>query len=163
MSTFRDAKIAKVAEIKEKLQNANSFVMLDYKGLTVAQDTELRKEYREAGVVYHVYKNRLMKIALNELGYNQFDEDLNGTTAIAIGSEDIAAPARIAVAKAKQFKKIKLKCGFVDGSYLDEAGVQVLATLPTKEGLVSQLLGMLQAPIASYARVLKAIAEQKEA
>ncbi|MFA6866721.1 MAG: 50S ribosomal protein L10 [Clostridia bacterium] len=163
MSTLRDAKVGKVIEIKEKLNGVMSFILIDYKGITVAEDTELRKEYRQENVLYHVYKNRLLKIALNELGYNQFDDALNGTTAIAIGTGDIAAPARIAVAKAKKFKKLKLKCGFVDGSYLDEEGVKVLATLPSKEVLISQLLGMLQAPIASYARVLNSIAEKKEA
>lgn len=163
MSVFRDAKVAKVAEIKEKIEKASSFVLIDYKGLTVAEDTELRREYRQAGVTYHVYKNRLIKIALNELGYAQFDDALNGTTAVAMGSDDIAAPARIALAKSKQFKKMQLKCGFVDGSFLDAEGVKVLATLPSKEGLVSQLLGMLQAPIAKFARVLNAIAEKKEA
>ena len=101
MSAFRDAKVEKVAEIKEKLEKASSFVLVDYKGLTVAEDTALRSEFRKSGVSYHVYKNRLMKIALNELGYNQFDDALNGPTAIALGSDDIAAPAKIAMDKAK--------------------------------------------------------------
>jgi large subunit ribosomal protein L10 len=161
LSTFKDAKIEKVAEIKEKLENASSFVLVDYKGLTVAEDTELRNEFRKSGVSYHVYKNRLMKIALNELGYTQFDDALNGPTAIALGSEDIAAPAKIALDKSKKFKKLAVKCGLVDGSFVDKAGCNVLATLPSKEGLISQILGLLQAPIASFARVLNAIAEKQ--
>lgn len=161
MSALRDAKVEKVAEIKEKLQNASSFVLVDYKGLTVAEDTTLRSEYRKSGVTYRVYKNRLMKIALNELGYTQFDDALNGPTAIALGSDDIAAPAKIAMDKAKAFKKMTIKCGFVDGKYLDEEGCKVLATLPSREGLISQILGLLQAPMAGLARAISAIAEKQ--
>lgn len=161
MSALRDAKVEKVAEIKEKLQNASSFVLVDYKGLTVAEDTTLRSEYRKSGVTYHVYKNRLMKIALNELGYTQFDDALNGPTAIALGSNDIAAPAKIAMDKAKAFKKMTIKCGFVDGKYLDEEGCKVLATLPSREGLISQILGLLQSPMAGLARAISAIAEKQ--
>lgn len=160
MSTFRDAKVEKVVEIKGKLENASSFVLVDYKGLTVAEDTALRNEFRSKGVSYHVYKNRLMKIALNELGYTQFDEALNGPTAIALGSSDIAAPAKIAIEKAKAYKKMAIKAGLVDGSYLDAAGCQVLATLPSREGLISQILGLLQSPVASLARTIAAIAEK---
>ena len=123
MSAFRDAKAVKVAEIKEKIEKASSFVLVDYKGLTVAEDTALRNEFRKSGVSYHVYKNRLMKIALNELGYTQFDDALNGPTAIAMGTTDIAAPAKIAMDKAKAYKKMSVKCGFVDGKYLDEEGL----------------------------------------
>lgn len=161
MSALRDAKVEKVAEIKEKLQNASSFVLVDYKGLTVAEDTTLRSEYRKSGVTYRVYKNRLMKIALNELGYTQFDDALNGPTAIALGSDDIAAPAKIAMDKAKAFKKMTIKCGFVDGKYLDAEGCKVLATLPSREGLISQILGLLQAPMAGLARAVSAIAEKQ--
>jgi len=161
LSTIRDTKIEKVADIKEKLQKASSFVLVAYQGLTVAEDTALRNEFRKNGVSYHVYKNRLLRIALNELGYNQYDNALNGPTAIALGSNDIAAPAKVAIAKAKDFKKLAIKCGLVDGSFLDEEGCKVLATLPSKEGLISQILGLLQAPIASFARVLNTIAEKQ--
>jgi len=161
VSTFRDQKVAKVAEIKEKLENASSFVLLDYKGLTVAEDTELRAAFRKSGVTYHVYKNRLVKIALNEMGYTQFDEALNGPTAVAMGSDDIAAPAKIALEKSKAFKKMDVKCGLVDGSYLDKAGCGTLATLPSREGLISQILGLLQSPVAGLARAVAAIAEKQ--
>ena len=161
MSAIRDAKAVKVAEIKEKIAAASSFVLVDYKGLTVAEDTALRNEFRKSGVSYHVYKNRLMKIALNELGYTQFDDALNGPTAIALGSNDIAAPAKIAMDKAKAYKKMAVKCGFVDGNYLDEKGCVVLATLPSREGLISQILGLLQAPVAGFARCIDAIAKKK--
>lgn len=162
MSAFRDAKVEKVAEIKEKLEKASSFVLVDYKGLTVAEDTEMRSEFRKSGVSYHVYKNRLMKIALNELGYTQFDDALNGPTAIALGSTDLAAPARIAIDKAKAYKKMTIKCGFVDGNYLDDKGCETLAKLPSKEGLISQVLGLLQAPVAGFARCIAAIAEKQQ-
>ena len=162
MSAFKDAKVEKVAEIKEKLEKASSFVLVDYKGLTVAEDTAMRSEFRQSGVSYHVYKNRLMKIALNELGYSDFDEALNGPTAIAIGSTDLAAPARIAIDKAKAYKKMTIKCGFVDGKYLDAKGCETLAKLPSKEGLISQVLGLLQAPVAGFARVIAAIAEKQQ-
>ncbi|MCI5791373.1 MAG: 50S ribosomal protein L10 [Clostridiales bacterium] len=161
MSALRDQKVAKVAEIKEKLEKASSFVLLDYKGLTVAEDTELRSAFRKSGVTYHVYKNRLVKIALNEMGYNQFDDALNGPTAVAMGSDDIAAPAKIALEKSKAFKKMEVKCGLVDGSFLDQAGCNTLATLPSREGLISQILGLLQSPVAGLARALAAIAEKQ--
>lgn len=161
MSALREQKVAKVAEIKEKLEKASSFVLLDYKGLTVAEDTELRSAFRKSGVTYHVYKNRLVKIALNEMGYTQFDEALNGPTAVAMGSDDIAAPAKIALEKAKAFKKMEVKCGLVDGSYLDKEGCNTLATLPSREGLISQILGLLQSPVAGLARALAAIAEKQ--
>lgn len=161
MSTLRDAKVAKVAEIKGKLEQAGSFVLVDYKGLTVAEDTDLRNAFRKSGVTYHVYKNRLVKIALNEMGYNQFDEALNGPTAVAMGADDIAAPARIAFDKAKAFKKMAIKCGLVDGSFLDEEGCRTLATLPSREGLISQILGLLQSPVAGFARTIAAIAEKQ--
>ena len=161
MSALRDQKVAKVAEIKEKLEKASSFVLLDYKGLTVADDTELRSAFRKSGVTYHVYKNRLVKIALNEMGYNQFDDALNGPTAVAMGSDDIAAPAKIALEKSKAFKKMEVKCGLVDGSFLDQAGCNTLATLPSREGLISQILGLLQSPVAGLARALAAIAEKQ--
>ena len=161
MSSLRDAKVEKVAEIKGKLEQASSIVLLDYKGLTVAEDTALRNEFRKAGVTYHVYKNRLVKIALNEMGYNQFDDALNGPTAVAMGSEDIAAPARIAFDKQKAYKKMAVKCGLVDGKYLDEEGCKTLSTLPNREGLISQILGLLQAPMSGLARALAAVAEKQ--
>lgn len=161
MSTFKDLKVEKVVEIKEKLQKASSFILVNYQGLTVVEDTALRNEFRQNGVSYHVYKNRLLKIALNELGYTQYDEALNGPTAIAMGSNDIAAPAKVALSKAKQMKKLAIKCGSVDGDYLDQESCKVLATLPSREGLISQILGLLQAPIASFARALNQIAEKQ--
>ena len=95
------------------------------------------------------------------MGYNQFDDALNGPTAVAMGSDDIAAPAKIALEKSKAFKKMEVKCGLVDGSFLDQAGCNTLATLPSREGLISQILGLLQSPVAGLARALAAIAEKQ--
>jgi len=161
LSASKDAKVLKVAEIKEKLEKASSFVLVDYKGLTVAEDTQLRNDFRSKGVSYHVYKNRLLKIALNDLGFNQFDEALNGCTAIALGSTDLAAPAKVAFDKQKAFKKMEVKCGLVGKDYLDVEGCKVLATLPSREGLISQIIGLLQAPVAGLARAVSAVAEKK--
>ena len=156
-----EQKKQQVEEIKKLVTESSSFVLIDYCGITVAQDTELRTGFRKNDVKYAVIKNRLLKIALNELGYTQFDEALNGPTAVAFGGENLAAPAKIANEKAAAFKKMKIKCGMVDGIFLDEEGVKRLATLPSREGLIAQVLGMLQAPIAAFARVIDAIAKKQ--
>ena len=156
-----EQKKQQVELIKKLVTESSSFVLIDYCGINVAQDNELRSEFRKNDVKYAVIKNRLLKIALNELGYTQFDEALNGPTAVAFGGENLAAPAKIANDKAAAFKKMKIKCGMVDGIYLDEAGVKRLATLPSKEGLIAMLLGMLQAPIAAFARAIDAIAKKQ--
>jgi len=159
VSKFREQKEQKVEDIKEKIANAKSFLLIDYKGITVGQDTLLRKEYRENGCSYEVLKNSLLKIALNDMGYTQFDTALKGPTAVAMANtDDISAPARIAFAKAREFRKMTIKCGLADGEFLGQEQCRELALLPNKETLIAQLLGMLQAPIASFARVLDAIA-----
>lgn len=161
MSKLQDQKKLIVEEIKSKLKNVQAFVLVDYKGINVAQDTELRSAFRDAEVDYKVYKNRLLKIALNELGYTQFNEHLVGPTAIAlIDSEEVFQPAKIVKEKALQFKKLKMKCGMVEGGFLDEVECLKLASMPSKLGLISQILGLLQSPMAGLARALKAIAEK---
>lgn len=162
-----------VEEITNKIRNCSSLVIVDYKGLTVAEDTELRANLRNAGVEYRVLKNRLVKIAMNNLGYTQFDADLNGTTAVAFGSNDPVAPAKILLEGSKKYGKIKVKSGMVEGQPIDSAGVVALAELPPKEIMVAKVLGMLQAPITGFVRVLngtiaglaialKAIADKQE-
>lgn len=164
MSTsIKEEKEQQVAEITEKFKKSKSFVIVEYKGITVRQDTDLRNAYRNANVEYKVLKNRLVKIALNNMGYNQFDDALNGSNAVAFGYGDISSPAKIASEKSVEFKKLTLKCGMLDGIYLDEATCQTLAKLPSKEVLISQLLGMFQAPMSSFARAIAAIAENKNA
>jgi len=143
-----------VEELKEKIGAAKSVVIVDYKGLSVFEDTELRKTLREANVEYRVLKNRLMQKAFNELGYTDFDEALNGPTAVAFANGDPVAPAKILLDSADKTKKLSVKCGMVDGTYITVDGVKELATLPPKEVLLAKLLGTLEAPISGLARVL---------
>lgn len=143
-----------VEELKEKIGAAKSIVIVDYKGLSVFEDTELRKTLREANVEYRVLKNRLMQKAFNELGYADFDEALNGPTAVAFANGDPVAPAKILLESADKSKKLTVKCGMVDGTYITVDGVKELATLPPKEVLLAKLLGTLEAPISGLARVL---------
>lgn len=157
---IKDQKRQQIDEIKAKISAASSIVLVDYKGLTVKQDTELRSKFRAAGVDYKVLKNRLVKIAFNELGYTQFDNDLEGPTALAFGSSDIGAPARIALAGIKDYNKMSTKCGLLEGAFIDNGGVQSLAALPTKEVLLAKMLGSMLAPISKLAYVLKAISEK---
>ena len=154
MSAALEEKKKLVEELKEKIGAAKSIVIVDYKGLTVFEDTELRKTLREANVEYRVLKNRLMQKAFNELGYTDFDEALNGPTAVAFANGDPVAPAKILLEKADSTKKITVKCGMVDGAYITTDGVKELATLPPKEVLLAKLLGTLEAPISGLARVL---------
>ena len=172
MSANFEAKKAVVAEITEKIKSSKSVVFVDYNGLTVAEVSALRNKCREAGCEYKVYKNTLVRKALNDLGFKDFDSDLNGPTAVAFGKDETGA-AKIMVAAAKDYdKKITLKSAFVDNSYVDKKGVTSLATMPSKEELLAKMLGSLKAPVANLAgvlsnmvaslpRVLSAVAEQK--
>ena len=148
-----------VDEIKGYVSDAKSAVLVDYRGLTVEQDTKLRKQLREAGVVYKVYKNTMLHLAFDGTDFEQLDKDLEGPTAIAFGIEDETAPARIINNFAKEAEALEIKSGVVDGEYYDAAGVKVLATIPSKDELISKLLGSLQSPITNFARVVKQIAE----
>ena len=155
-----ESKKAIVDALAEKLQNSTSAVFVDYKGITVAQDTELRRKFREAGVEYTVVKNTLTRFAANKAGYNQFDELLNGTTSMACTSGD---PARIVCEFAKKNKNIvSLKGGFVEGSVMSVEQLQGFGELPSKDALVAQVLGTFLAPISSLAFVLDQIRAQKE-
>ena len=155
ISLNREAKIQAVADIKEKLEKAQSFVVVNYIGLTVEQDTALRKSFREAGVEYKVLKNRLFALALKELGYSdEFVKHLEGPSAFAFGYDDVTAPARVVSENAKKFDKFSIKCGCVEKNYIDEKGVTALAKLPTREVLIATLAGTLQAPISGLARAL---------
>ena len=148
-----------VDEIKGYVSDAKSAVLVDYRGLTVEQDTKLRKQLREAGVVYKVYKNTMLHLAFDGNDFAQLDNDLEGPTAIAFGIEDETAPARIINNFAKEAEALEIKSGVVDGEYYDAAGVKILATIPSKDELISKLLGSLQSPITNFARVVKQIAE----
>lgn len=159
---IKDQKEAQVAKIRVMLEKAKAFVIVDYKGLTVAEDTELRNAFRKNKVNYHVLKNTLLRIALNELGYKEFDKFLEGPTSIAISLDDVVAPAKVSVEKVSALKKMQVKCGMVEGKFLSEAECTALSKLPSKEILISQLLSMLLAPISSFARTIEAISKQKE-
>ena len=149
-----------VDEIKGHIANAQSAVLVDYRGLTVEQDTKLRKALREAGVVYKVYKNTLLKRAFEGTDFAQLNPDLEGPSAIAIGLDDATAPARIISEFAKTAPALEIKAGVVEGTYYDATGMQAIANIPSREVLISRLLGSMQSPIANLARVLKQIAEK---
>ena len=157
----RQLKEAKVAEIKEKLEKAQAVVLAKYQRLTVEEDTLLRKNLREAGIEYKVYKNTLVTLAVKELGIEGFDEYLEGPVSIAFGYDDVTAPARILNDFAKDHKALELKAGIVDGELYDAAKIQQLATIPSKEVLIAKLLGSIKSPISSFARVISAIADSK--
>ena len=163
MSEIRKEKEAVFEEIKTKIQASKSVVLVDYKGLTVAQDTELRCNFRKAGVEYKVYKNRLAKIAFNELGFTQFDEALEGPTAIAFSMNDSVSAAKISAEANKKYNKLQTKCGLVDGEFNDADALKIIASLPSREVLIAKMLGSMLAPVSKLAYVLNAIAEKQEA
>ena len=152
-----------VAEISELFNGAKSAVVVDYRGITVEQDTQLRKQLREAGVTYKVYKNTMIRFAAKGTEFEALDPHLEGPTALAVSKEDATAPARILAEFAKKAEKLELKAGVVEGTYYDEKGIQVIATIPSREILLGRLLGSMQSPITNFARVLNQIAESKEA
>ena len=155
-------KQAIVAELTEKLQNASSGVLVDYKGITVAEDTALRVECRNNELDYAVVKNTLLRFATKNVGLEEMDEALNGTTSLALSNGDPIAPMRVINKFAKQFNgsKFVIKAGFMDGKVLPLDEIMALAELPAKDVLQAQVLGTMLAPITSLAIVLKAIAEK---
>ena len=152
-----------VNEIKELLTDAQSAVLVSYRGITVEQDTAMRKELREAGVEYKVYKNTMIRFAIQGTEFEALADDLKGPTAIAVSKTDATAPARILFGFAKTADALQLKSGVVEGTYYDEKGIQVIATIPSREELLSKFLGSIQSPVTNFARVIKQIAEKNEA
>ena len=163
MNKNREIKEAKVAEIKEKLEKAQTVVLASYQGLTVEEDTQLRKKLREAGIEYKVYKNTLVTRAAKELGIEGIAEYLNGPVSMAFGYEDVTAPARILNDFAKDHKKLELKAGLVEGEIYDKAKLEQLASIPSKEVLIAKLLGSIKSPLSNFAYLLSAIKDKKEA
>ncbi len=157
MSANLEAKKQVVEEIAEKIKNAKSVVFVDYKGLTVAEVSDLRNKFRAAGVEYKVYKNTLLRKAFNDLGVTAFDGDLNGPTAVAFSPDETAAAKIFADAVKAMPEKIVPKSAYVDGAYVDAKGIAMLATMPSKEELIAKMLGSMQAPIANFAGVLSAM------
>lgn len=162
MNKNRQMKQAKIEEIKEKLQKSQSVILASYQGLTVEEDTQLRKSLREAGVEYKVYKNTLVILAAKELGIEGLEEHLQGPVSIAIGYDDVTAPARILNDFTKTHKKLELKAGLVQGEIYDVDKVKQLANIPSKDVLIAKLLGSIKSPVSKFAYVLNAIKESKE-
>lgn len=149
-----------IDEISELIDGAATVVLADYRGLTVAEDTELRKQLREAGVVYKVYKNSMMNFAFKDTEFADLSQHLAGPTSIAVCKEDATAAARILAKFAKDAEALEIKGGVVEGVYYDAAGIGTIASIPSKEDLLSKLLASFQSPITDFARVIKQIAEK---
>ena len=149
-----------VAEISEAIKDAQSVVLVDYRGLTVEQDTNLRKQLREAGVTYKVYKNTMMNFAFKGTDFEQLAPYLEGPSAVAISTTHATAPARILAKFAKDAKALEIKAGVVEGTVYDANGMQAIAAIPSRDELISKLLGSLQSPITNFARVMNQLAEK---
>lgn len=160
MSAFIKEKEAIVNEIKEKLDKASSAVVVDYRGITVAEADLLRKRMREANVEYKIYKNTMVRRAIVGTPYEPLADALKGPSGIAFGYEDATAPAKVLDKSIAEFKKMELKGGVIDGVFYDPAGVSAIAKIPSREELIAKLLGSFNAPISSFARVIQAIADQ---
>jgi large subunit ribosomal protein L10 len=163
-----------VQELVEKLKSATAGVLVDYRGLTVEQDTELRNQLRKAGVEYKVVKNTLTRFAAKEVGYDELDPQLNGPTSLAISADDPVAPAKVLVEFSKKNENLEIKSGFVDGKVISVDEIKELADLPPREVLIAKVLGGFNAPISGFVNVLNgnlrglavalnAIAEKKAA
>lgn len=149
-----------VAEISENIKGAQTVVLVDYRGLTVEQDTKLRKELREAGIVYKVYKNTMMNFAFKGTEFEALAPYLEGPSAVAISTTDATAPARIICKFAKEAKALEVKGGVVEGVAYDAKGIAAIAEIPSRDELLSKLLGSIQSPITNFARVMKQLAEK---
>jgi large subunit ribosomal protein L10 len=156
-------KEAKVLEVTEKFKKAEAAILTSYIGITVEDDTELRKKMREAGIDYKVYKNTLTLRAAKEAGYGDIEKYLVGPVAIAFGYDDPTAPARVLADFAQNHKKIELKAGIVQGQVFDTTQVIELSKIPPREVLIAKLLGSFKAPLSNLVYLLNAIKEQKEA
>ena len=149
-----------VEEISAAIKEAQSVVLVDYRGLTVDQDTKLRKELREAGVNYKVYKNTMMNFAFKGTDFESLAPYLEGPSAVAISTTDATAPARVLAKFAKTADKLEIKAGVVEGTLYDAAGMQTIASIPSREELLSKLLGSIQSPITHFARCMNQLAEK---
>lgn len=161
-TVIREEKVQAINEIATKLRESQTTVVADYRGLTVAQVTELRKQLREAGVEFKVLKNTLTRLATKQEGLSDLDEHLLGPNAIAFSANDLIAPAKILVDFAKKNDKLEVKGGVIEGKVVGTEQIKQLASLPSRDGLLSMLLSVLQAPMRNVALAVKAVAEQKE-
>lgn len=163
MSKAVELKKQQVEDIKAKIQGCKSFIIVDYMGLTVDQDTELRTAFRKSGVEYKVLKNTLVRRALNDLGYSQFDTDLNGPTAVAFSNSDEVSAAKVFDECSLKFKKMSAKSGLCDGTYMNADGVKALASIPSRDQLIAGLASALIGTVRKLACGLKAVADKMEA
>ncbi len=164
MAEMKKAYIEKQAiidEIKDKFERAESAVVIDYMGITVAQADAMRKKLREANIDYTVYKNTLVKRAIDGTDFAPMAEVLEGPSAFAFSYDDATAPARVLNEAIKEFKKMEFKGGFVEGEYYDKEAIAQVASIPSREVLISKFIGSIQSPISSFARVVSQIAEAK--
>ncbi|MHC6178367.1 50S ribosomal protein L10 [Clostridium sp. JNZ X4-2] len=162
MGKNREIKEAKVREIKEKMEKAQSIIFAKYQGLTVEEDTKLRKNLREAGVEYKVYKNTLATLAAKQLGFDKTESVFSGPISIAFGYDDPAAPARVLNDFSKTHNMLELKGGIVQGEMFDLDKVKYLATIPPKDVLIAKLLGSFKAPLSNFVYLLDAITEKQK-
>jgi len=162
-NAIREEKVALVSELADKLQRSKSTIITDYRGLTVGEVTELRKRLREAGIEYKVLKNTMTRRAADSINLSEVNEHLTGPVAIAFSYDDVVAPAKILNTFAKEHKALELKAGIIEGKVINQEEVQALADLPSREGLLSMLLSVLQAPMRNLAYAVSQIAEKQEA
>lgn len=162
MSKIIEQKKQIVSEIADKFRDSKSTILVDYRGLDVAEVTELRSQLREAGVDYKVYKNSMARRATNEVELSELNDTLVGPTAIAFSNEDVVAPAKVLHNFAKDHQALEIKAGVIEGNVATLDQIKDLAELPNYEGLLSMLLSVLQAPVRNFAYATKAVAEQKE-
>ena len=161
MSKNIEAKKGVVADIKQKFEKAHSAVLVDYRGLNVAEDTELRNQLRKAGVEYAVLKNTMINLAVKDMGLDDMKSHLEGPTAVAFGMEDAVAPAKVLSEFIKKTKKMTIKCGVVDGAYIDEAGVQALANTPSREVLIAKIMGSMMSSVSKFVYCVEAIRKKQ--
>ena len=152
-----------IDEIKDKFERAESAVVIDYMGITVAVADEMRKKLREAEVDYTVYKNTLVKRAIEGTKYEALGEILEGPSGFAFSYDDATAPARVLNDARKAYKKMEFKGGIIEGEYYDKENIEKIAAIPSRDTLISKFMGSIQSPIANFASVVAQIAEQKEA
>jgi len=161
MSKNIEIKKGVVADIKQKFEKAQSAVLVDYRGLNVAEDTELRNQLRKAGVEYAVLKNTMINLAVKDMGVDDIKAHLEGPTAVAFGMEDAVAPAKVLSDFIKKSKKMAIKCGVVDGAYIDEKGVEALANTPSREVLIARIMGSMMSSVSKFVYCVEAIRKKQ--
>ena len=161
MSKNIEAKKGVVADIRQKFEKAQSAVLVDYRGLNVAEDTELRNLLRKAGVEYAVLKNTMINLAVKDMGIDDIKAHLEGPTAVAFGMEDAVAPAKVLSDFMKKTKKMSVKCGVVDGAYIDDKGVEALANTPSREVLIARIMGSMMSSVSKFVYCVEAIRKKQ--